>query len=466
MEGLAITAALARWCKSVTWSQVSPTRQRRVRNAFIDTVGVAIAGTRDARFAHVRSFIDRIGGGEDSAGGRGAEVWGWGTPASLTAAAFLNATAGHLMDFDDVHYDIHGHPSTVLFPALVAVAQAERLPAERVLVGYVAGIGVMAAVSRLYGPRHYSVGWHATSTCGSVGAAAGVATALDLSEEEVATAISAAVSMAAGVRANFGTVMKPVHAGLAARGGVEAAYLASAGVSAAPAALESRLGGIDVFGDGSLFSRYADPAAAVVEAARQAVDGLGLKLYPCCRGAHHAIDAALEVRRQLGVPADDIASVRVEVPLGAKTALIYDDPATGLEGKFSLPYAVATTLAHGVPRLVHFTDAAVRDERTRRIMRRLVIVEDDSAGDLSGNMADRYAIVEVRTTDGRRVSARVDDARGSWSHPLTDAEVDEKFAMTAGTVLRPDRVQDLLRSIRGAPDALELSGLFGRLHHG
>src|SRR5690606_27768257 len=182
--------------------------------------------------------------------------------------------------------------------------------------------------------------------------------------------------------------------------------------------------------------------------------------------AHHAIDAALEVRRQLGVPADDIASVRVEVPLGAKTALIYDDPATGLEGKFSLPYAVATTLAHGVPRLVHFTDAAVRDERTRRIMRRLVIVEDDSAGDLSGNMADRYAIVEVRTTDGRRVSARVDDARGSWSHPLTDAEVDAKFAMTAGTVLRPDRVQDLLRSIRGAPDALELSGLFGRLHHG
>lgn len=467
MRSLAITSALAQWCQQVSWQALSPARRQRVVNAFIDTVGVAIAGTRDPGFARVRSFLDRIGGwGDRGTGGRDAEVWGWGTPAGLTSAAFLNATAGHILDFDDVHYGIHGHPSTVLFPALVAVAQAERLTSERVLVGYVAGVGVMTAVSRLYGPRHYSVGWHPTSTCGAVGAAAGVATALGAPEEQIVTAISAAVSMAAGVRANFGTLLKPLHAGFAARSGIEAAYLAASGVSAAPAALESRLGGIDVFGDGSLLHRYADPVDAALEAARRGIDELGLKLYPCCRGAHYAIDAALEVRQRLGATGADIADVWVQVPLGAKTALIYDDPQTGLEGKFSLPYAVATALAYGVPRLGHFTDTAVQDPLTRQIMRRLVVVEDDSAGDLSGSMEGRYAIVEARTHDGRRARARVDDARGSWTRPLTDAEVDDKFATTAGMALPPERARDFVRAIRGAPASVELSGLFRRLHHG
>jgi len=196
----------------------------------------------------------------------------------------------------------------------------------------------------------------------------------------------------------------------------------------------------------------------VLEAARHGLDELGIKPYPACRGAHYAIDAALEVHAQLD--GASIEAVQVQVPLGAKVALLYDDPRTGLEAKFSLPYAVATTLAHGLPTLERFTDDAVGDPATRAVMARISVTEDDSAGDLGASMDGRYAEVRAVTADGRSAHARVDDARGSWSRPLSQQEIDEKFAATAGTFLAPDRVGRLLVALRDADELEDLRGLF------
>lgn len=196
-----------------------------------------------------------------------------------------------------------------------------------------------------------------------------------------------------------------------------------------------------------------------MDAARNGLDEIGLKLYPCCRGSHYAIDAALEVRAALAGP-EDVESIRVTVPLGSKTALIYDDPRTGLEAKFSLPYTVATSLAHGLPEARHFVDAAVSDPLTSQFMERLTVEEDASNGDLSASMEGRYATVEVLTINGERVVRTVDDARGSWSRPLTAAEIDGKFLSTAGMVLPPEDARKLLSVLRsGCPD-LPVRGLF------
>lgn len=442
---------LAEWATTVRWETLPEGDRERVLDTLVDTVGVALAGTRHHEFALVRTAADRLGLIGDGA----AELWGSPSRLAPGSAALLNATAGHVLDFDDVHYLLHGHASTVLWPALIAVGQAEGLSGKRLLEGYVAGVGAMAAVSVAFGPKHYSVGWHSTSTIGAIGTAVGVAVALGLDAAGIHGALGAGVSMASGVRANFGTPLKPLHAGLAARGGIEAAYLAAAGVVPSPVALEGALGGVPIFGDGS----WSGDVEQVLAAARHGLDELGIKPYPACRGAHYAIDAALDVHGQLDGAL--IESVQVKVPLGAKVALLYDDPSTGLEAKFSLPYAVGTTLAHGLPTLEHFTDDAVADPATRAVMARVAVTEDDSAGDLSASMTGRYAEVRVVTADGRSVEARVDDARGSWSRPLSRAEIDEKFAATAGVVLGADEVGRLLGALRGVEVLADLRGLLG-----
>lgn len=442
--------ALAAWAASVRWEDVSEADRGLVVDALVDTVGVALAGMAQSELDGVLAAAERLG----LLGAGPAEIWGSTTSVAPGAAALLNATAGHLLDFDDVHYLLHGHPSTVLWPALVAVAQAEGLPARALLEGYVAGLGAMAGVSVMFGPRHYSNGWHSTATIGTIGAAAGVATALGLGPDGVLAAMGAGASMASGIRANFGTVLKPFHAGLAARGAVEAAVLAASGVLASRNALAGPLGAVAVFGDRSWPGEGA-PEAPVLAAASRATSELGLKLYPACRGAHYAIDAALDVRTSLGDAVGDVEHVHVVVPLGSRTALLYDDPETALQAKFSLPYSVATTLAHGIPTFAHYTEESIVDPRTRALMATMTVVEDTSRGDLSASMEGRYAYVEARTSTGETVSAITRDVRGSAERPLLPEEVDTKFLDAAGLVLDADAAMALLVSLRALGGRLD-----------
>lgn len=450
-----VTEKLSQWAAGARWGALTAADRDRVVDTLVDTVGVALAGSRAPEFEPVVAAAEQLGWLAPG----GAEWWGDPRPLHAGAAALLNATAGHLLDFDDVHYLLHGHPSTVLWPALIAIGQEEGLVGERLLDGYVAGVGVMAAVSRMFGPRHYSVGWHSTSTIGAIGAAAGAAVALAEDADGVRAAMGAAVSMASGVRANFGTVLKPFHAGLAARSAIEAVRLVRAGVTPSPDALTGALGAVAVFGDGSWPSAdgLSRLAAAVVEAAEHGLVELGIKPYPACRGSHYGIDAALTVHEELA--GAEVERLVVEVPLGAKTALLYDDPTDGLQARFSLPYTVATTVAHGRPTLAHFADDAVHDPQTRALMARMTVIEDDSAGDLSASMEGRYAVVAAHTVDGRVVRCRVDDARGSWSRPLPSEEVDEKFLGTAGEALDPAAARRLLTLLRDGWSGRQVRGI-------
>lgn len=454
-RAIGVLHALAAWASGVDWRSLRAPARAQVGDTLVDTVGVTLAGAAATELVPVVAAAEELGW---LAPGR-ADWWGRATTLRAPAAALMNATAAHVLDFDDVHHLLHGHPSAVLWPALVAVAQEDGLPGSALGEGYVAGVGVMAAVARLLGPDHYTVGWHATSTVGAIGAAAGVAVARDGDREEIAAAMATAVSMASGVRASFGSVLKPLHAGLAARSAVEAARLARAGVRPSETALAGPLGAFAVMGDGS-FDPSADGAvASLVDTARDGLGDLGLKPYPACRGAHYAIDAALAVHEQLA--GREVVEVRVDVPLGTRTALLHDDPADGLQARFSLPYAVAVTLAHGAPQLSHFTDDAVRDIRTRALMRRLRIIEDDSAGDLSGTMAGRYAVVTATTADGRRVTARTDHPRGSTQRPMTRADVDRKFLRTVGEVWSEADAAALLSRLRAPLEALDVRGMLG-----
>lgn len=436
-----LARVLGEWSSARDWGQADRAAQIAVINSLIDTVGVALAATRDPRLDPIDAITDGPGS---------AQVWGQARRSSPALAAMRNATAAHLLDFDDVHYGIHGHPSAVLFPAVIAAADSAGVDGATMLSGYLAGIGVMAAMNHAFGPRHYSVGWHSTSTCGAIGAAAAVARVWGLDAQLSAYAMSIAASMAGGVRANFGTVVKPMHAGFAARAGVEAASLARAGVVPADDALGGRFGAVAVFGDGSW--SLGDPVE-LLRIADEAPRGLAPKLYPSCRGSHYGISAALRVRDQLAAD-ERVRRVHITLPLGGDTGMLYEHPATGLEAKFSARYTVVTALLRGLPTLDHFTDEAVDDSSVQELMRATRVRFDASAGDLSSTMIGRFAVVEVETSYGRVVSAREDDPVGSPTNPLTREQVHDKFLRCTGD-------GTLLATLVNAPDWYRMPELCG-----
>ena len=343
------------------------------------------------------------------------------------------AALGHVLDFDDLHMESTAHISVVCVPAALAAGGGAR--------AYLAGAGVMARLGTALGWPHYSAGWHATCTSGAPAAAAAAAVALGLDAEAIARAIVLAVPAAGGVQRSFGTQGKPLQVGFATDAGVRAARLAAAGATADPAVLERWM--LLVGGD---------PAA--VDLSGPAVPGgLAVKVHPCC----YALQRPIAAVRELGVAAGDVVRARVRTPAGTVQPLVHSRPTTGLEGKFSLEYSIATALLDGFPGFESFEDAAVRRAEATRLVD-AVEVELTEGGDglLSGECE-----LELELRDGRTVSTSVSVPPGAPARPPSHEELAAKVHECAGdlgdTLLACDwdGAADLLRTElpAGAPVA-------------
>jgi 2-methylcitrate dehydratase PrpD len=315
------------------------------------------------------------------------------------------AVLAHVLDFDDLHMQSTAHVSAVCVPAVLAAGGDAR--------AYLAGAGVMARLGGALGWPHYAAGWHATCTAGAPGAAAGAAVALGLGAEEVATAIALAVPAAGGVQRAFGTAAKALQVGAAAQAGVRAARLAAAGASADPRALDQWLALV-----GGDAQRLALDGPAVP-------GGLAVKLFPCCYALQRPIAALLELG---AIDAAQVARVVVRTPESALAPLIHAAPTTGLEGKFSLQYAMAATLLDGRPGIESFTDEAVARPQAQTLLAR-VEVDPVAGGDwlLAGDAA-----IELTLADGATLAGSLDLPPGAPARPPSDAELAAKVAECAG----------------------------------
>jgi 2-methylcitrate dehydratase PrpD len=314
------------------------------------------------------------------------------------------AVLAHVLDFDDLHMESTSHVSAVCVPAVLATGGDAR--------AYLAGAGVMARLGTALGWPHYAAGWHATCTAGAPAAAAGAAVALGLGAEEVATAMALAVPAAGGVQRAFGTAAKSLQVGAAAQAGVRAARLAAAGASADPLALDQWLALVGGDADRLALDGPAVPG------------GLAVKLFPCC----YALQRPIAALRAVEVDPEQVARVVVRTPQSALAPLIHDTPTTGLEGKFSLQYAVAATLLDGRPGIESFTDDAVARPAAQALLAR---VEADAApgGDwlLAGDVA-----IELTLADGSTLHAQLDLPPGAPDRPPSSAELAEKVGDCAG----------------------------------
>jgi len=437
-----IAEELARRIVAMDYGDLPDQAIRWAKTAFLDTVAVTLAGSVEDC---ARIVGDVAGVGAATAAQGPSLVFGSDRRVSALDAALINGTAAHALDFDDVAESIGGHPSVPLVPAIIALGEQVGASGEDAILAYVVGFETESRIARAVHPHHYDRGWHPTTTVGIFGTVAAAARILKLTAAETATALNLAVSLAAGVKANFGTMTKPLHVGHCARSGALAALLAKGGFTAGQRAFEHPQGYLDVFnGAGNydaakIFERWADPLDIVDP-------GFGLKQYPCCGSTHPAIDAMLKLRLQHPVDADDVTAIEVLTNPRRLPHTDKPDPRNGLEGKFSIQYIVARALLDGRVVLGHFEDAAVREPRVRKLV---ALVRVGAHPEMPADSEEQFAAeVIVTTRAGRKHSARVPHqiCRG-LANPMSREELWAKFEDCALRALSPAQIRPLFEML-------------------
>src|SRR2546430_7840629 len=258
-----------------------------------------------------------------------------------------------------------GHPSVPLFAASLAGAEAETADGGALMLAYVIGFEIDAALGIALNPAHYTRGWHATSSIGTLGCAAAASRLLGLDVNQTRHALGIAASMASGLKENFGSMTKPYHAGHAAQSGIRAAQLAREGLTASDAALEGRQGYVAAFSGATLPADALDRLGARWELT---ASGIAVKPYPSCALTHSAIDALLELRARHRIHPAKVAAVAGGVTAVVPDVLRHAPPSNGLERKFSMQYCAAAALARCAVGLPDFEAGAVAAAPTPDLM--------------------------------------------------------------------------------------------------
>ncbi|MEQ9885236.1 MmgE/PrpD family protein [Pectobacterium zantedeschiae] len=377
---------------------------------------------------------------------------------SLTRSLILGY-AGHVLDFDDYHPAFRGHPSTVILPALFALAAEDSSVTEdEFLTAYVIGVEAAGRIGLACGPRHYSLGYHNTATLGAIAAAAAAARLTGASVEQTQTILGLAATQAAGLRAQFGSAVKPLHAGLAARAGLTAAKLGLAGFEGSKQLVIEAF--LAAHGDQKqqpelLVENWGSPW-------RILSPGLEFKRYPTCGGTHSAAEAAFSLReqwhKQNGADADladAIERITVTFPPGGDVAPFIRNATNGVEARFSLEYVIAAALIEGELKLAHFSEAPV-ETTIAALANRVIRRADETAPPDELDPEARFHEVTLHLRDGSTLVQRT--TRQETSARPTDLRA--KLQQTIGSLTHLDSNQIAARcALRQKGDLCYLIGL-------
>jgi len=387
--------------------------------AIRDCLGVTLAGFDEPVAKIIRSMALEVASSPQ------ATIWGTTHRMSALDAALANGAAAHALDYDDHSRVMLSHPSAVLAPALIALAESRGLSGNKVLEAYILGFQVMTQIGRLFGPEAYEKSWHPTAIVGVMGSCAGAAYLLGLDHKSTMHAIGIAASEASSIKKNFGSMTKPLHIASAARKGIWAAQLAANGLTAGSHALDGQFGFFENF-HGCL--PVLPPDADWNMPLEILATGVVYKQYPCCGGLHALIDNAITLRDVHRI--EPVAIEYVECRLHPSRVLYLDRPnaSEGLDAKFSIQYCVAAALLEGRIRLNDFTAESVARPAARALMKCVRVVGD-------GNLAAFGSATTVRMKDGRSFTEASTAPRGAPELPLTEDDLRRKFIDCATEML-------------------------------
>jgi len=418
-----VTAKIAQFTTGLRYEDIPPQAIATAKVAMLDCLGVALAGSQDEAAA----ICGQIARQEEAKAE--ASVIGQGFKTSALHAALVNGTAAHALDYDH-SFTLMGQPTSPIIPAIVSLGEALGMSGRRLLEAYVVGFEVTGKLAlSLKGASED--GWHGPTIVGVFGATAACAKLLQLNAAQVEMAMGIASSMAGGVVANFGTMTKPLHSGLAARNGVLAAKLAQGGFTANAKALESDGGFLGMFyarskADPKVLEDFGKNLALVT-------DGIKIKPYACGGLTHVAIDGVLELRAKHGLTADMIETIEADVLKHVAERIVFKVPQTGVQGKFCMNYLLARAIIDGRIGVEVFSEEAVRDANILKLAERVVMRADPSLK--TDDPGGRPCRVTIRLKNGQSYTRYAEHAKGSAALPLSDAELKAKFTECARIAL-------------------------------
>ena len=461
------TQILSQFIANTTYKDLPEPVVVAAKRGVLDFIAVTLAGSREPVGGKITNHIKEIKYHNE------ATVINGGFKTNAYLAAFANGTMAHALDYDDV---LHippmwtGHPSVAILPAALAVAEKMNASGKELILAYCQGIEIYAKVALLCGDTAYRNGWHNTSIIGTMAAAGAAAKLSKLNELHVRRAFGIAASLAGGLRQNFGTMVKPLHAGIAARNGVEAALLAETDFTSDENIFEAPLGFKNVFtGNHSDISREIPYGSKTITPSEFAgclgnpwnilTPGVSFKICPSCRATHFGMDAALYFRQKYSVDAEQISEIECHVPNHMESVLFYHTPQTGLEGKFSLEYVLARAVIDGTPRIDDFTDERVNEAKIKKLIKKIKWVSFEPE---AGTFGTPEFIVKLN--DGTNWHTQIEFPRGEPENPVSDDILVEKYQDCAGSIL-PEKirtqVKDLVLNLESVEDISRLANLLG-----
>jgi len=427
------------------WEDIPARVRHEGKRALINMLATAIAGCREPAVEIALATLTPFSGPP------AATLIGRGERRDAALAAFVNAMAANIHDFDDTHPATIIHPTAAVAPALLALAETRPATGAEFLRAFLIGAEIECRLGLALSPGHYARGWHITATCGVFGAAAGAAALLGLDRERTVWALANASVQSAGLVETLGTMSKSLGVGNAARGGLLAALLARDGFSGPSAALSGERGFLQLYGS------PPDPGPLT--------EGLGerwefatntCKPYPVGVVLNPVIDASLEIAARPGFRASDVAGVALTGHPLLSARADRPDVATGRESQVSAQHAIAIVWRRGRAGLDEFSDAAVAE--TREFGRPPVRFSDEPGRDIAS------VAMTVRMRDGTTYGAEVAAARGSAGNPMSDADIDAKLAtLAAGSGFRgdPEALANAVWQLDASGDAGALARLAG-----
>lgn len=363
-------------------SDILPDIYTHAKVAFLDWLGVTLAGKNEPLVKKLLNYSDLMGGREQ------ATVLWHGIKKNMAHAALINGAASHALDYDDMLMAIPGHPAVMTFPALLAISEYKECSGLEFLTAFLIGFKVGAVIGGCTGIDHYLKGWHATSTIGHLTAAAVCCRILKLNKIQTLNALGIAGTQASGLKCSFGTMCKPFHAGKASEAGLASALLAADGFTGTNDVLEAPNGFFQAL-TGKINHEKIRTLGKTWE-----MEDLLQKYHASCGATHSSIEASRSILKDNSIIPTNIESIKVFSSEGGISAAGKPDPQTGLEGKFSIRYCVANALLNTDTGIQAFTDSRVNNPQVKKLMEKITVSADKDVCLLATR-------VELITNDGQ-----------------------------------------------------------------
>ena len=422
-----VTRTLAKFIVGHRYGDIPEKVRHEAARSFLNWVGCAVGASRHETVERALAALSEF------SGPREATVLGRRDKLDIMLAALMNGTTSHTFDFDDTHLKTIIHPSGPVASAILALAERKPVKGADFLHAFVLGVETECRIGNAVYPSHYDVGWHITATAGVFGAAAAAGRLLGLSQQQMVWALGIAATQSSGLREMFGSMVKPMHPGNAARNGLLAALLASKDFTSAEQGIEGRRGFANVLATERNFAEITEKLGETWEIALNTY-----KPFACGIVEHPAIDGCIQLRNDHNLKAGDIESISLGVhPLvleltGKKT------PQAGLEGKFSVYHSCAVAIIHGAAGEAQYSDDAVRDPGVIALRDRVTATVDRA-------MHEDQVQVSIKLKRGKTLEKYVEHAVGSLDRPMSDADLEAKFRGLAQGILSRSETDKLIR---------------------